>query len=456
MQIQFYDVSETQELAHLNGQILTFRELYEHHATHRPYWPTPPLDLEQFSKMEFHPYGVDRGGWKSWTNYFSTATLLLSGHTASKEEVKVIREYLRRLPNEFKRSKLEHKFVLSFVAYLFIGFKGHIHSVFTSNSNAIDSLVEFTLAICNTERTLVSSFLCAHRDPKVGEALNLLQTRIPAEKIRRSGALTLALTHNASEQIRGSVIFLQQGVSAAATSSVFPEVTVEYLENARAHEMLDRLQYQFRRVADTLASLPGDRVTARLVTLDVLTTRIERFLKDRYGAEWRYKDFSSYEFDEDPIVQIAIDMALPGVERMMPFFSGDFQQTVLARKDEIIEKNRAAALAAGGNNLADKVVQVIEWFMLQHSMTISAKAVYETTFYYLWGKYVGKFSGAFAVGLDREHDRFQHFAWECGSDSEGRPDEIYQHVPLYARRNPSGREHGALTDLSFRQFWRYN
>ena len=456
MKIQFYDVSESQELAHLNGQILTLSELYGHHISNRPGWPKPQLSFDEFNAMDFHPFGVGQGGWKSWVAYFSTSTFLLSGHTPSKDEVKIIREYIRRLPNEFKRSYLDRKFVLSFISYLFIGFKGHVQGLFHSNSNSVNDLVEFTLSLHATKRTLLTSFLCAHRDPKIDDELNLLQSSIPSKKIRRTAALVLALGHNINNEVVGNAIFLQQGVSFAATSSVFPEVTVEYLERAQAHVMLNRLRYQQQRVSETVTALPGDRVSARLVTLDVLTSRIERFLRDRYGPEWRYLDFTSYEFEEDPIVEIAIHMTLPGIERMLPFFSGDFQQTVLARKVEIIEKNQSSAFAVGGETLAVEVTKVIEWFMLQHSMTISAKAVYEVAFYYLWGKYVGRFNGTFAIGFDREHDRFQHFAWKCGAESVHDTNEVRQSVPLYARRNPGGREHGMLTDLSFRQFWRYN
>lgn len=457
MQIWFYDVSASQELAHLNGQLLTFDELYEHHSNQRPSWPELPLTQEEYRGMNFHPYGVDRGGWKSWIQYFSTTCQILSGHKPSKEEVKVIREFIRRLPNEFKRRYVTQRFVLAFVSYLFIGFKGHLQSGFGHDSNAVNGMVEFTLSLCAQERVLFTSFLCAHRDPapKPGEPLNLLQSRIPPEKVKRAASLVLAISHNASDTTYGSAIFLQQGVSYAATSSIFPEVSVEYFSSARAHEMLDRLAYQQGLVESALEALSGDRLHARLMSLDVLTSRIERFLRDRFGTSWRQLDFEDYAYKDDPIVQLAIHIALPDVERMMPFFSGDFQQTFMDKRADILKINQETAAQHGGPKMVSKVTQVIEWFMQQHSMTISAKAVYETTFYYLWGRYCGMYPGAFAIGFDRDHDRFQHFAWQQGCLSVVAPESQQQTVPLYARRNPSGREHGALVDLSFRQFWRY-
>lgn len=457
MQIWFYDVSASQELAHLNGQFLTFDELYEHHSNRRPSWPQLPLTQGEYSEMDFHSYGVDRGGWESWIKYFSTTCQILSGHMPSKEEVKVIREFIRRLPNEFKRNHVNQRFVLAYVSYLFIGFKGHLQMAFGHDSNALNGMLEFTLSLCAQKRVLFTSFLCAHRDPapKPGEPLNLLQSRIPQKKIRQAVSLVLAVSHNASDSTYGNAIFLQQGVSYAATSSIFPEVSVEYFSSARAYEMLNRLAYQRGLVESTLKALSGDRVKARLVSLDVLTSRIERFLRDRFGANWRQLDFKDYAYEDDPIVQVAIHMALPDVERMMPFFSGDFQQTFTAKKAEILKINQETAQQNGGPEMVSQVTKVIEWFMQQHSMTISAKAVYETTFYYLWGRYCGMYPGAFAVGFDRDHDRFQHFAWHRGCLSMMNP-ESQQTVPLYARRNPSGRERGALVDLSFRQFWRYD
>lgn len=454
--ITFYDLSEDQKLAHLNGQALTFGELYKYYISSQPdRCQSLPLSLDKFVAMEFHPYGVGQEGWRSWKKYFSTATQLLCNCLPSEEEMKVVRGCIRIIPNEFKRIYFNRCFVLSFLAYLFIGFKGHACDGFISNSNAVSALVEFILSLHMVDnRILFSSFLCAHRDPKISDELNLLQSHIPPEKIRRAAALVLAITHNVQKGLCGKVVFLQQGASHAAASSIFPEVTVEYLVTGRMYEMLEKLRYQCCLVREVFTALPGPRIRAQLVSLDVLTQRIESFLKRRYGSQWRLINFTSNIYDDDPIVQIGIDMALPEIERMMPFFSGDFRQAVFSKKDEFLEMNELAAYKSGGHELAVLVTQAIEWFIQQHSMTISAKAVYETTFYYLWGKYCNMFKGAFAIGFDREHDRFQHFAWKCGAESEMENNKIHQTVPLYARRNSDGHKQESLTNLSFRQFWR--
>jgi len=64
--------------------------------------------------------------------------------------------------------------------------------------------------------------------------------------------------------------------------------------------MLNRLAYQHDLVQSTLESLPGERVRARLVSLDVLTRRIEQFLRVRFGSNWRQLDFTENAYPDDP------------------------------------------------------------------------------------------------------------------------------------------------------------
>jgi hypothetical protein len=300
----------------------------------------------------------------------------------------------------------------------------------------------------------MTSVLCAHRDPKTGEELNLLQSFIPQWKVHRAAALALALIHNVRKDTRGTLLFFQQPVSQAASSSVFPEVTVEYLERGLCVEMLERLRYQYRLVSNALASMSAPRSRCRLASLDTLTRRIHAFLAARYGENWRDIEYTELRYPDDPLVEIALNMTLPDVERMMPFFADAFQQGVFARKDELVAKNCAYAREHSEPATVDTVASVIEWFVRHNRMTLTAKAMYETAFYYLWGWYSGR-CGGFGIGFDRDHDRFQHFAWHRGAlDARLASDATQQCVPLYARRHPDGYEAGTLVDLSFRQFWR--
>jgi hypothetical protein len=453
--ILFYDVSSLQELAEFNGKKISFGNLYDLYVKRKKHLsPKLILGREEFCAMSFHPYGNDQNGWKSWEKYFSTATQLLSDHSPSKQETKVIREYVRRLPGEFKKSYVDKRFILSFVSYLFIAFKGKVFDSFNSEFNYIEDLVSFTLALHSPGKKTFSSFLCAHREPKVNEEINLLQSFIPRDKVRRALSLLFGMLSNIPGKEKRRIILLQQKPTYFATSSIFPEVTVDYFSKANICEMMNVINYQYQLIEDVVQELSGEKVKGKLVNLDNLTVRIERFLQDRFGKEWRHKDFTLDEYYSDPIVEIAVNMTLPGVKRMMPFFSNDFQKKFLLQKNEILQKNKEKALSVGGKDYAVLIEGVTEWFMLQHSMNITAKAVYETTFYYLWGKYCGTFKNLFAIGLDREHNRFQHFSWKLGyRDGQGKSNS-FKLAPLYVRRNPSSKNNGNLADLSFRQFWR--
>lgn len=452
MQIDFFDASQAQELAHLNGRSLAFTELFNHHEQRRKGFNLV-LDAHSFDG-NFHPYGADSAGWKHWELHLSAATQLISGHVPSKEELKAARDFVRRLDRDFKRSHVDARFVTSFLPYLVSGFKTNPLSNFYAESNSVDSLVGFTESLYSLRQIAFSSFLCAHRDPNQGDILGLLQTAIPAEKIRAAVSIIAGLAHNARKDSTGSILFLQQGGSAYATSSVFPEVTVAYLESGKCETMLEVLDYQATVVRDTLAEVSTERFEARLVSLDVLTRRICHFLRERYGANWRSIDFEKTRHEGDALVEIALEMTLPDVERMMPFFSDGFQNRFLARKDEIMARNVEGALRRNDLTRVSHIAQAIEWFMLQHSMTITAKAVYETAFYYLWGRYTASMPSSFAIGLDRDHARFQHFAWKLGNEEGQTENRALQSAPLYMRRNPSGRMYGCLNDLSYRQFWR--
>jgi len=456
MMIHFYDVSPSQELAHLNGHVMTIVELYNYCMKLRKVKPPLKFDENQLASMHFHPYGAGEYGWRRWSTYFQTAVQLISGHTPNKEEIQVAKGFVMKSSKHFKRRHIDHKFVMCFLPYLFIGFNSHNLPRFIENSNSVRDVRTFVETLFLSRKVLFTSFLCSHRDPqtKPGESINLLQSHIPASKVRRSAAMLFGLIHNAHDELHGKVIYLQQSASSYATSSIFPEVTVEYLEKGRAYEMLDRLRYQYSLVGQTLQSIHGDRVSAKLVPLDALSWRLESFLKKRFGPNWRQRNYHTLTESRDPIVKIGIRSVLPSIRRMMPFFSGDFQSSFLERGKEILENNRAAAFEKGGTKERQIVGSAVAQFLQQHDMNAGAKAVHEAAFYYLWGQYCGKARNVFAIGFDRDHGEYQNRAWRLGAESNKYRFGSYQTAPLYARRNPNGREHGALGDLSFRQFWR--
>lgn len=455
MKICFYDVSSSQELAHLNGQQMTFGELFDHHVACRSSFQELALDREKLSAMAFQPYGEGENGWKGWLMYFTTAIQLITGQTPTKDETQIAKGFVMEFSRHFKERYVDHRFVMCFLPYLFAGFKVHrTWWRFVADSNTVKDVRVFVEALFGTERVMFTSFLCAHRDPKIGPGLNLLQGNIPPEKIRRAASLLLGLTHNAKETVYGESLFLQQGPSMYASSSIFPEVSVAYFESGRAHEMISRLQYQYDLVNKTLQSVPGERVHSRLISLDMFMWRLDAFLADRYGKNWRQLNFFPYR-EYDPLVEIAIKMVLPSIKRLMPFFSGNFQQSFLAKEEKLVRLNYDSAYIIGGLKQAELAGRLVQWFIRQHSMSACAKAIHEAAFYYLWGKYSCMSDKIFAVGLDRDHEEYQHAAWKLGAESNKYMFRKAPRALLYARRNPNEQTAGSLSDLSFRQFWRY-
>ncbi|MFH1142225.1 MAG: hypothetical protein V1695_00770 [Candidatus Uhrbacteria bacterium] len=456
MEICFYDISSSQRLAHLNGRKFSFVQLYDLRKSDRTTSLSTEFNREQLETMCFHPYGAGSRGWSRWSKYFILATQVITGCTPSKNEISIAKGFVMGLPRQFKEKHVDHHFVMCFLPYLCAGFKMHLRSCFVSESNSLIDVYAFVSSLFESKRVIFSSFLCSHRDPETGGGVNLLQLSIPPEKVCKAASVILALANNSHDNIHGSLIFFQQSVSRYASSSIFPEVTVEYLEGGRIYELIDRVRYQYELVGGVLRSIPGEQINIKLRSLDLLTVRIERFLQDHYGPGWRQSQFESIEFRNDPLVRIAIEEALPCVKRFMPFFSRDFQQIFLARKVELLRKNCITAYEIGGNELVKLSVQIIQWFFYQHSMTASAKALYEVVFYYLWGMYCGKFESVFGIGMDRDHDQYQYHGWKLGVNSNPLQSGQNKSVPLYARRNPNSKDHRTFADLSFRQFWRHD
>lgn len=82
----------------------------------------------------------------------------------------------------------------------------------------------------------------------------------------------------------------------------------------------------------------------------------------------------------------------------------------------------------------------------------TAKALYETAFYYLWGQRSAKQKVEMAIGIDRDHNHFQHVAWGYGYHADAKKREAA--TLLYARRAPEKDRGSALSDYRLRQFWR--
>jgi hypothetical protein len=451
VKVWFYDVSKSHELSALNGRLMTFDELVQHHHNCRSDWPELVLDDQKFLSFDFHPYGAGELGWRNWGRYFATAVQLFTGHCPSKEEIQIAKGFVMGFSHEEKVRLVNKQFILCFLPYLFIGLKMHQENRFRDDSNSIEDVRNFVLSLWSQQRVLMSTFLCSHRDPKTGSELNLLQTNIPDWKVRRSISMLLGILNNCQTLVRGRLAVIQQGPSANATSTVFPEITVAYIEKGNLQELLATINWQYEYVRKLLGSINGGKVSLGLYSTDCMNRRLEELMSTRFGGQWRTKDFLSFAELPDPLVRIGVDHVLPSIRRLISFFEGDTQSRFHSQLEDLVLLNRT-----GDGEQANMAESIIREFARNYTMNLGAKAVHEAGFYYLWGRYCGMTNAAFAIGLDRDHDVYQYLAWSLGAASvQGSVPKGQQRL-LSARRNPKGLKHGILTDLSFRQFWRHD
>jgi len=397
---------------------------------------------------------------RQWQDVLQAVLLAITGLKASIDELRVMRSLLYTLPSEYKRSFTDPWQSIGLIAYLLIGFRMHIVDRHKEDSNSVNDLARFISLLRSSSEAHVSSFLCSHRGKSIPGGSWLADVEeVPREKIHRAISLQLALLANASHLKERSISWVQQGPSPFASSTIFPELFLRYAEQGLVPDMLLTLAKQERFIQQEIEAGNPTSIRVNLISIDPFLVSVLRFMRGTFGRKWRTTDFLVSRSPRMGIVDIALTSALPEVMRLMPFYANSKTKQRIADEDRYLQRNldRAVDLPESHLMSRDKIrsftKQTIRLFALNQGMHPSAKAVYETVFYYLWGRRCAQKSGSFAIGLDRDHSRFQQEAWELGYE-EGR-EERCRGVVLYARRVERVSDHGSmLNDLSFRQFWR--
>lgn len=396
------------------------------------------------------PLGVEKSG--RWENLMSVIIYCLCGKLPLRQEVLRGRQIMMALPKHLRVKEEAEKIAFSLLPYILVGFKTHIEDQFQADSNIVADVALFIEHLYDDLDPVATSFLCAHRGKSATEK-HILIDSVQIQKAQVALNMIKGVLANDPWAKTRSIRWYQQGPTEWASLNMFPEMFLKYLTSGRISHLLTLLGRHFSKLEDMMRMAEPNQIQTTLFELDPVTLEVLSFLAERYGASWRSTDFSSARVAKDELVSLALDVTLSEVVRQMPFYSSVHTgQEYVDKKASLIAKNIELSQDSSSEQ-ADLVRRVVERFFQAQVMHPTAKAVYETAFYYLWGKRSVARKGELAMGIDRDHHNFQYTAWKQGY-CDGREMDAPSIPLLYARRTAEDSEGPALKDYCIRQFWR--
>lgn len=389
-----------------------------------------------------------------WERVMKTIIYCISGQLASRQEILRGRQIITKLPRYFKNKYLDEQFVFGFLPYILIGFKTHLKDVFQSGSNRLDDMCKFIIHLFEQDAAEITSYLCAHRGfaPK---GVHVLIDSIREDRVRRTLNLQKGILANVPNLKHRRIYWYQQFSTAMASSNMFPEMFIQYLELGRIPELLLILEKQVIELKKYLKDNSG-LFDVRLLNLDSVTSKTCLFLNSRYGTDWRTTKFTDGVDDGPTLIKISLEQVIPEIKRLTPFYGDFLSEDFLLTRHKSLKNNleKARLLERSGKHygITSKTLKAIDWFYYNQVMHISAKALYEAAFFYIWGKNASLNFNRISIGIDRDHSEYQNSAWELGYQ-----DENHEKIPttiIYARRIEGEIPENSLEKISFRQFWR--
>lgn len=449
--LKYYDLSIDTPLSFPTGKPVEVDELIQCALLERQSVPEELLPWCRLREKDIDPLGLRKTS--KWEGYMSLIIWSLSGRLPLRAEVLRGRQVLMALPKILKRDETLSQLAFGLLPYLLIGFKSHLENRFQADSNRVADIAKFLGRLAVTKSPEFESFLCAHRG-KGGSEKFYLVNDVHQQQATLALHLVKAIGANNPWSDRAAIRWFQQGTTELAHLNMFPELFMRYVESGAVAELLLLLKRHVSQLRQ-LDTVPTREILFAVEDLDPRSYAVLDFLSQHYGSQWRQIDYQSSHFRHDQVVQIALEDTLPLMKRQMPFYSTpEKYHKYLKQKSVLIARNSVAASRTNSSIQTDLVEAVIERFYEMQSMHPTAKALYETAFYYLWGLHAEQ-SGSFAIGLDRDHDRFQSRAWTLGVQSAASWSTGHkQNVLIYARRNADKSKSVHLRDLSIRQFWR--
>lgn len=440
--IIYYDISANQTLSPLSCMEVEVADLSKCKRSENTALFDSKGLTENVGLLDFDPLGIKKP--LRWEQAVATMIYVISDQIPNREEVKKGRQIIERLPKNIKKD-IDPRFILGFLPYLLAGFNFHLNNNFVADSNSIDDGVSFVTSVYQKPFVHIQSFLCSHRESHKIKELSL-RDHIHTTKTVRALNLELALLANAGVETQ-TIDWYQQTATQRASSNMFPEIFIHYLKTGRIAELIKTLNLHEAEMKSLMESSSSKIVGINLIPLDSFTLQVEKFLENKYGPHWDHLQKNPNE--DDLLSAIASQIAMPEVERLMPFYENTeieigkiknyLKLNLQGIKDEDDEKT---------------VNNIFEWFVDSQQMTKFSKALYETTFYYLWGS-LSAIKGTIGIGIDRDHENYQYRAYKYGYVENSLNKNPHSPTPLiYARRVNTENPKGILRYFSIRQFWR--
>lgn len=447
----YYNLSESHNLGLLDGASIQTDDLI---LSMLAKYSLPESFAEVSSKSkisDIDPLGIKTP--KKWEDYMMLLVWAISGKEASRQEILRGRQILLALPTWFKKNIDLYQVSFGFLPYLLVGFKSHLEDRFLSDSNKVNDVAEFIVSLSFRTNQVFESFLCAHREKDTVKKFCLVEG-VHRSKTLVALNLSKALLVNNPWGISHQINWFQQGPTQFACLNMFPEMFLRYMSSGEIPKLLQKLDVHHKQVNGLMAEGVG-KVTSYLDGADTRSIATLSFLSDKYGESWKSLDFSTSKFSSDYLVQVALTDALSGVLRLTPFYSNPaLYRECLEMKKQYVLLNLAKVEEIGLAFGKDLIYSVIEKFYETQEMHPTAKALYEVTFYYLWGCHAAA-DNVFSVGIDRDHSEFQYKAWNHGFNLVPQIEKRVSNSSLiYARRGVEGKNTSMLKDFSVRQFWR--
>lgn len=301
--------------------------------------------------------------------------------------------------------------------------------------NSVQNLVAFLQKVLNSNLTIdITSFLCAHREWSIKrpERKDHLAQRVNTITFSRIQNIIRGFFENISKDYK--VTFLQPGGDAYGMNAIFPTIFHNYLIQWKIEELMNWLNQHINALQGACKS---EKFTVSS-TLDH-AKKVEDSLVEKYWENWAQSN--TYALSEkDKLAEVAHHITKEDIIRVL----SSHRSLDINSIDAIVRQNIS-------NTLDDRNKLIVEQAINRYinKFSIDAKALYETMFYYLWGKEtLGE--NKVSMGFDRDHDTYQSVSYGLWHNNKI---DAMQGVPiLYARRKDIVNTKD-IDKLSFRQFW---